>query len=713
MNDMSLISRSRVRAIQIVGVASGLGARDPRCETAPAALRAANLVSRLQARGFRAAWSETLRPGAAARGDNLRAVHEICKRLAQRVEAIVQHGDFPLVIGGDHSCAIGTWKGAARGLRARGPLGLIWIDAHMDAHTPHTTPSGMLHGMPLACLLGYGEPLLTELGEGARLDPQHICLIGVRSFETGEAALLRRLGVRIFYMHDVARHGLDAVMHEALAIVRSGTVGFGVTIDLDAVDPKDAPGVGTPASGGIRAGELTAALTQLSGQPGLVGAEIAEYNPYRDRHAVTAGLVAGAIDAVVAGQQSLPLAPPFIELEQRYGAHHYDPLPVVLVKGEGPYLWDGQGRRYVDMMSAYSAVSHGHCHPRLVRALSEQARMLAVTSRAYYNNRLPLFLKRLCEVTGQDMALPVNTGLEAVEVALKAARKWGHKVKHIPEDRAEVIACEGNFHGRSITILAMSSELQYRDGFGPYPAGFKRIPYGDAEALERAITPYTAAFLVEPLQGEAGIVVPPTGYLTECARICRARNVLLICDEIQTGLGRTGRMLACEHEGVTPDGVVLGKALGGGLLPVSAFLARREVMGVFTPGDHGSTFGGNPLAAAVGLEAINVLIEERLPERAAQLGEYLLAQLRAIRSPLIREVRGRGLLIGVEIDPVLAGARTVCLKLLEHGILSKDTHHTVVRFAPPLTITPRQLDSALEAIRRAFAELGAGLRHAA
>ena len=713
MNDMSLIPRQRVRAIQIVGVACGLGARDPRCETAPAALRAANLVSRLQARGFRAAWSDTLRPGAAARGDSLRAIHEVCKCLAQRVQAILQHGDFPLVIGGDHSCAIGTWKGAVRGLRARGPLGLIWIDAHMDAHTPQTTPSGLLHGMPLACLLGFGEPLLTDLDDGVRLDPRHVCLIGVRSFETGEAALLRRLGVRVFYMHDVARRGLVAVLREALAIVRDGTAGFGVTIDLDAVDPKDAPGVGTPAAGGIRAGELTAALTHLAGQPGLIAAEIAEYNPYRDRHAVTAGLVANAIDAVLAGQQSLPLAPPFIELEQRYGAHHYDPLPVVLTKGEGPYLWDDQGRRYFDMMSAYSAVSHGHCHPRLVRALSEQARMLAVTSRAYYNNRLPLFLKRLCDVTGQDMALPVNTGLEAVEAALKAARRWGHMVKHIPDDRAEVIACEGNFHGRSITILAMSSELEYREGFGPYPAGFKRIPYGDATALERAITSHTAAFLVEPVQGEAGIVIPPAGYLAECARICRAHNVLLICDEIQTGLGRTGRMLACEHEGVVPDGVILGKALGGGLLPVSAFLARREVMGVFTPGSHGSTFGGNPLAAAVGLEAINILVEERLPERAAQLGDYLLAQLRAIRSPLIREVRGKGLLIGVEIDPAAASARAVCLKLLEHGILSKDTHHTVVRFAPPLTITRRQLDSALEAIRRALAELGSGLRRAA
>jgi ornithine--oxo-acid transaminase len=713
MNDMSLIPRQHARAVRFIGVACGEGAPDPRCEAGPGALRAANLVSRLQARGFRAAWADTLRPGSGTRGDTLRAVHDVCGRLAQRVEAIVQHGDFSLVLGGDHSCAIGTWKGAVRGLRSQGPLGLIWIDAHMDGHTPQTTVSGMLHGMPLACLLGHGDPLLTGLAEGVCLDPKHVCVIGVRSFETGEAGLLRRLGVRVFFMHDVRRRGLRAVLHEALDIVQTGTAGFGVTLDLDAVDPRDAPGVGTPVPGGIRAGELTAALAQLAGQPGFVAAEIAEYNPDRDRQAATAGLVANAIDALLAGQQSLGLTPPYVEIEQRYGAHHYDPLPVVLVKGEGVYLWDDQGRRYLDMMSAYSAVSHGHCHPRLTRALSEQARVLAVTSRAYYNNRLPLFLKRLCEITGQDLALPVNTGLEAVEAALKAARKWGHKVKRIPEDRAEIIACEGNFHGRSIAILAMSTEPQYRDGFGPYPPGFKRIPYGDAQALERAITPNTAAFLVEPVQGEAGIVVPRAGYLAECARICRAHKVLLICDEIQTGLGRTGRMLACEHEGVKPDGVILGKALGGGLLPVSAFVARREVMEVFTPGDHGSTFGGNPLAAAVGLEAINVLVEECLPERAAELGDHLLARLRAIKSPLVREVRGKGLLIGVEFDPLLVSARTVCTELLAHGILSKDTHHTVVRFAPPLIVTRRQLDSALEGIRRTFSELEVSLRHAA
>jgi ornithine--oxo-acid transaminase len=396
-----------------------------------------------------------------------------------------------------------------------------------------------------------------------------------------------------------------------------------------------------------------------------------------------------------------------VGLEERFGAHHYAPLPVVLVRGEGVYLWDADGRRYIDMMSAYSAVSHGHCHPRLVRALAEQAGTLAVTSRSYYNNLLPRFLERLTAVAGQDMALPANTGLEAVETALKAARKWGHKVKGIAPGRAEIIGCHGNFHGRSIAILALSDEPRYRDGFGPYPAGFRLIPYGDAAALERALTPETAAFLVEPIQGEGGIIVPPPGYLAECARICRRHNVLLICDEIQTGLGRTGRLFACEHDGVKPDGLILGKALGGGLYPVSAFLARREVMEVFRPGDHGSTFAGNPLAAAVGLEALAVMIEGDFAGRAAQLGAYLLEELRAIESPLIREVRGKGLLTGIEIDASLMPARALAERLAANGVLSKDTHDTVIRLAPPLVITREELDEALAAIRATFAEIGA------
>ena len=404
---------------------------------------------------------------------------------------------------------------------------------------------------------------------------------------------------------------------------------------------------------------------------------------------------------------------PSIARERRYAARNYDPLPVVLTHGDGFWLWDEHGRRYLDMMSAYSAVSHGHAHPRIVRALVEQAQRLAVTSRVFHNELLPAFLQRLVVRTGLDRALPANGGAESVETALKAARKWGHKIKGIPADRAEIIVCTNNFHGRSIAIVGFSSEPQYRDGFGPFAPGFRHVPFGDADALARAIGPHTAAFLVEPIQGEGGIVVPPAGYLAQCARICRERNVLLICDEIQTGMGRTGKFLACEHENVKPDGVILGKALGGGLLPVSAFVGTEDLMQVFTPGDHGSTFGGNPLAAAVGLAALDVLFEESLIERSAEMGEHLLARLSTVRSPLIREVRGKGLFIGVEVDRERIAARDVVDRLFARGILSKDTHGTVVRFAPPLTIDRETLDWAVEEVRAVFAELGDGLKRAA
>ena len=396
-----------------------------------------------------------------------------------------------------------------------------------------------------------------------------------------------------------------------------------------------------------------------------------------------------------------------IALEDRYCAHNYAPLPVVLVKGEGVFVWDDAGKRYLDMMSAYSAVSHGHCHPRLVETMTAQASRVAVVSRAFYSDRLAPFLQRLCELTDQEMALPMNTGAEAVETALKAARKWAYTVKGVAADQAEVIVCENNFHGRTIAIVGMSSELQYREGFGPFPAGFKLIPYGDAAALAAAITSNTAAFLVEPIQGEGGIVIPPPGYLAECARLCRERNVLLLCDEIQSGLGRTGSLLASDHEGVKPDGLILGKALGGGLLPVSAFLARREVMEVFQPGDHGSTFGGNPLAAAVALEALNIIEQEKLAERAMELGDYFLGRLKGISSPLIKEVRGKGLLIGIEVHPGRIAARRVCEALMTQGILSKETHDTVIRFAPPLVVTREQLDWAAERISQVFKELDA------
>jgi ornithine--oxo-acid transaminase len=395
----------------------------------------------------------------------------------------------------------------------------------------------------------------------------------------------------------------------------------------------------------------------------------------------------------------------YIDLESRYCAHNYHPLPVVLTHGEGVYVWDDAGKKYLDMMSAYSAVSHGHAHPRLVQLVRDQVGTLNIVSRAFYTDKLGPFLAKACELTGQDMALPMNTGAEAVETAIKAARKWAYTVKGVADDKAEIIACSGNFHGRTTTIIAMSDEPQYRAGFGPFAPGFTIVEYGSIDALEAAINENTAAFLVEPIQGEGGIVVPPEGYLEAAAELCRKHNVLLIADEIQTGLGRTGKLLACEHDGVKPDGLILGKALGGGIFPVSMFLAREEVMNVFRPGDHGSTFGGNPLGSAIGLEALNLLVEERLPERSAELGDYLISELRKIASPLIREIRGRGLFIGVEIDPSLGTARAVCEALMARGLLSKETHETVVRLAPPLVIDKQQIDWALQQIREVLAEM--------
>jgi ornithine--oxo-acid transaminase len=357
------------------------------------------------------------------------------------------------------------------------------------------------------------------------------------------------------------------------------------------------------------------------------------------------------------------------------------------------------------MMSAYSAVSHGHANPRLVQLVRDQVGTLNIVSRAFYTDKLGPFLARACELTGQDMALPMNTGAEAVETAIKAARKWAYTVKGVADDKAEIIACRGNFHGRTTTIIAMSDEPQYKAGFGPFPAGFQLIDYGSIDALEAAINENTTAFLVEPIQGEGGIVVPPDGYLQAAAELCRKHNVLLIADEIQTGLGRTGRMLACEHENVEPDGLILGKALGGGIFPVSMFLARKDVMGVFSPGDHGSTFGGNPLGAAIGLEALNILVEDELSQRSAELGDYLIAELRKIDSPLIREIRGRGLFVGMEIERSLGTARAVCEALMGRGLLSKETHETVVRLAPPLVIGKQEIDWALQQIRDVLAEM--------
>ena len=410
----------------------------------------------------------------------------------------------------------------------------------------------------------------------------------------------------------------------------------------------------------------------------------------------------GANDTRVA---SASAASTLMTAERTYAARNYDPLPVVLSHGEGAWITDVTGRRYLDLMSAYSAVSFGHAHPDIIGALVAQAGELAVTSRAFFNDRLPLLLERVTRLTGLPRAIPSSGGAEAVETSLKAVRKWAYKVKGVPAGQAEVIVCRNNFHGRSITIVGFSSEAQYREGFGPFPPGFVAIPYGDTAALEAAITPNTAAFLVEPVQGEGGIVVPRDGYLADCARICRDRRVLLVCDEIQTGLGRTGYVLACEHDQVQPDGVILGKALGGGLLPVSMFAATDDVMQVFAPGDHGSTFGGNPLASAVALAALDVLERENLCARSATLGAWLLAELRKIDSPLVTAVRGRGMFIGIEVDTAKVSARAIVDRLLERGLLSKDTHGTVVRIAPPLVIAREDLAWAVGEIAATFRDL--------
>ncbi len=685
------------RAIRLIGVASGLGAPAwayGGCARAPEALRQAGLAVALRRNGGPCVWDPTLQP---QEGPRVRVLAELCRELAQRVADCIGEGVLPVVVGGDHAIAAGTWRGAARAVG--GAIGLLWIDAHLDANTPVTSSSGNLHGMPLAALLGAR---IAGLGanDGPNLDPRQLCIVGARSFEAAELAWLRDLGVRIFGMAEIRRRGLAAVLAEALERIRKETAAFGISIDLDAIDPRDAPGVSTPSAGGIGGEELVLALRGIGQEAQLAAIEIAEFNPDHDPDGRTARLAVSLLESLTARD-----AEQLRDWEAAYGADNYDPLPVVLSRGVGAHLWDTQGRRYLDLMSAYSATSFGHAHPRLRQVLESQARKLTLTSRAFHNDRLPLLLRRLHQLFGYDAALPVNTGVEAVETALKAARKWAYRVKGVAPDRAEIIACIGNFHGRSIAAVGLSSEPQYRDGFGPFPPGLKRVPYGDAKELEAAISENTAAFLVEPIQGEGGIVLPPTGYLSACFEICRRHEVLMLCDEVQTGLGRTGELLACWHEHLRPDGVVLGKALGGGLLPVSVFLADRHLMQVFTPGDHGSTFGGNPLAAAVALEALDLLVDEDLCARSAQLGAHLLRRLRAIDSPLIHAVRGRGLFVGIEVDRRCVDARSVCLRLLRHGLLTKDCHDSVVRVAPPLIIASDDLDAAVDAIAASFAEL--------
>ncbi len=393
----------------------------------------------------------------------------------------------------------------------------------------------------------------------------------------------------------------------------------------------------------------------------------------------------------------------YIKLENRYGAQNYRPLDVVLTRGQGVWVYDVEGQRYLDCLSSYSALNQGHVHPKILEAMQSQAARLSLTSRAFRNDQLPLFYQELSELTGYEKSLPMNSGAEAVETALKLARKWAYQVKGIPLNQAEIITCSGNFHGRTITTISISTEPIYRNEFGPFTPGFVTIPYGDAQAFTKAITPNTAAIVMEPIQGEAGVIVPPPGYIRRLWEICRANNVLLIADEIQTGLGRTGRLFACDHEGVRPDIMVIGKALSGGFYPVSAILADSSLMDLFHPGEHGSTFGGNPLAAAIARAALRVLVEENLVQNSAVMGEYFLENLEEINSPHIEEVRGKGLLIGVQLKPGAGGARRFCEALQGRGILTKETHEHVIRFAPPLIVDRSTLDWALPRIREVLA----------
>ena len=389
----------------------------------------------------------------------------------------------------------------------------------------------------------------------------------------------------------------------------------------------------------------------------------------------------------------------FINMEEQYGAHNYHPLDVVIERAEGVWVYDVEGKKYLDCLSAYSAVNQGHVHPAILKALLDQAKRVTLTSRAFRNDQLPLLYKELSEMTGYEMSLPMNSGAEAVETAVKLARKWAYQVKKVPRHQAEIIVASGNFHGRTVTIVSFSTEPSYRDDFGPFTPGFVVVEYGNADDVEKAITPNTAAVLLEPIQGEAGVIIPPAGYLKKVAEICKKNNVLYISDEIQTGLGRTGKLFAAHHDNVRPDIVILGKALSGGFYPVSAILADKPVLGLFQPGEHGSTFGGNPLAAAVARASLRVLREEKLAERSEELGTYFIEQLSEIPSPHVKEVRGKGLLIGVELKPEAGGARRFCEALKAKGILAKETHDNVIRFAPPLVIDKETIDWALPAIR--------------
>ncbi|MEA2005881.1 MAG: ornithine--oxo-acid transaminase [Acidobacteriota bacterium] len=392
----------------------------------------------------------------------------------------------------------------------------------------------------------------------------------------------------------------------------------------------------------------------------------------------------------------------YMDVEDLYGAHNYHPLDVVISKAKGIWVWDVEGKKYLDFLSAYSAVNQGHCHPRIVKVLTEQAKKLTLTSRAFRNDQWPMLAKELCDLTGFEMVLPMNSGAEAVETAIKAARMWAYQKKGIPKDEAEIITCANNFHGRTITIISFSTEPLYKKDFGPFTPGFVTVPYGDIDALEDAITPNTAAFMVEPIQAEAGIILPHEGYLKKAKEICEKNNVLFIADEIQTGLGRTGKLFACEYENITPDIMIIGKSLGGGCYAISAVLSSRGILGLFTPGSHGSTFGANPLACAIARESLCVIKEEKMIENSAQMGEYFLKKLKTIKSKHIKEVRGKGLMIGVELHPEAGGARQYCEALKDEGLLCKETHETVIRFAPPLIIKQKELNWAFKKIKKVF-----------
>ncbi len=393
------------------------------------------------------------------------------------------------------------------------------------------------------------------------------------------------------------------------------------------------------------------------------------------------------------------LSDKLIHQAESYGANNYHPLPMVISKGEGVWVYDPENNKYMDMLSAYSALNHGHCHPKIVDTLIEQGKKLTLTSRAFNNDQIGPFFEELCSFTGYEMTLPMNSGAEAVETAIKAVRKWGYNVKGVSEDKAEIIVCSNNFHGRTITIVGFSTEEQYKKGFGPYTPGFKVVPYGDIEELKKAINPNTVAFLVEPIQGEAGIIIPPAGFLKEAQEICKENKVLLVADEIQTGFGRTGKKFCSDHDGIKPDMLILGKAMGGGIMPISAVVSSKEILGVFNPGDHGSTFGGNPLACAVARTALKVLDDESLVEKSNELGNYFMDKLRTIDPKHIKEIRGKGLLIGMELKDEAGGARRFCEELMGMGLLCKETHENVIRFAPPLIITKEEIDWAFEKIK--------------